>query len=117
MTRRIWLAAALVILATPLVDQAAAQADENTRTVKGLVTDEAERPIRGAVVQLKNTKTLQVKSFFTTPDGKYYFHNLDPNVDYEIKAKYKDTESRTRTVSSFDDRDELIYNFELKLEQ
>ena len=56
-----------------------------------------------------------VKSFFSTSDGDYYFHNLDPNVDYEIKAKYNDATSRTRTVSTFDDRPELIYNFRLKL--
>ena len=90
---------------------------KRTRTVKGLVTDKRENPIRGAVVQLKNTKSLVVKSFFSTPDGEYYFHNLDLSVDYEIKAKYGDFTSRTRTVSTFDDRPELIYNFRLKLSE
>ena len=124
MNRRRWLAllpsAALLTIAA---DPAAAQLfgnkkkkkKEKTRTVKGLVTDERENPIRGAVVQLKNTRTLVVKSFFSTPEGKYYFHNLDPNVDYEIKAKYNDATSRVRTVSTFDNRPELIYNFRIKL--
>ncbi len=120
MTRRKWFISLLAIVALiALGDQALAQKKkkkvERTRTVKGLVTTEAEDPIRGAVVQLKNTRTLQVKSFFTTPEGSYYFHGLDPNVDYEMQAKFDDASSRRRTVSSFDDRVELIYNFKLKV--
>jgi hypothetical protein len=123
MNRRRWLALAplaafLMISADPTAAQlfgGKKKKKERTRTVKGLVTDMRENPIRGAVVQIKNTRTLVVKSFFSTPDGSYYFHNLDPNVDYEIKAKHNDVTSRTRTVSTFDDRLELIYNFRLKL--
>lgn len=88
---------------------------KRTRTVKGLVTDKQENPIRGAIVQLKNTRTLVVKSFFSVSNGSYYFHNLDPNVDYQIKVKHQGNTSRTRTVSAFDVRPELIYNFRLKI--
>jgi hypothetical protein len=93
---------------------ALAQDDRPTRSVKGLVTDENENPIEGAVVQLKNTKSLQVKSFITDRDGSYYFHGLDTNVDYQLNARSGDAVSRTRTVSTFDDRREVVYNFELK---
>ena len=78
------------------------------------MTDEQENPLEGAVVQLKNTKTLQVKSFITDKDGSYYFHGLDTNVDYQLNARMGDAVSRTRTVSTFDDRKEVVYNFELK---
>ena len=118
MKRRKWLISLLAVVALmALGDHALAKKKKvpRTRTVKGLVTTETEAPIRGAVVQLKNTRTLQVKSFFTTPTGSYYFHGLNSNVDYEIKAKYDDAASRTRTVSTFDDRMELIYNFKLKV--
>lgn len=84
-----------------------------TRSVKGEVTDESEDPLRG-VVQLKNTRTLDVKSFHLDPRGKYYFHGLDPNVDYQIKAMAQGYKSRTRTISTFDNRMELNYNFRLK---
>lgn len=84
-----------------------------TRTVKGEVISEAGDPI-SAVVQLKNTKTLNVKSFYANAKGEYYFHGLDLNVDYQIKAFAEGFHERTRTVSTFDDRKELIYNFELK---
>jgi hypothetical protein len=90
---------------------------EPTRTVRGLVTDQAEDPLPGAVVQLKNTRTLQVKSFIVNAQGAYYFHGLDPTVDYEIQARYEEARSRNRTVSSFDNRDEVIYNFKIKTEK
>ncbi len=118
MKRRKWFISLLAVVALiALGDHALAKKKKvpRTRTVKGLVTTEAEDPIPGAVVQLKNTRTLQVKSFFTTPTGSYSFRGLDPNVDYEVKAKYNDAASRTRTVSSFNDRLELIYNFKLKV--
>ena len=87
--------------------------EKPTRSVRGQVTDEAEDGIRG-VVQLKNTRTLVVKSFHTSDEGAYYFHGLDLNVDYEIKAIAVGKQSRTRTISTFDDRTELTYNFKLK---
>jgi hypothetical protein len=87
--------------------------EKPTRTVKGEITDNAEEGLR-AVVQLKNTKTLAVKSFHTNDKGEFYFHGLDLNVDYEIKAIAAGKESKTRTISTFDERTELIYNFQLK---
>ncbi len=91
--------------------------EKPTRSVTGLVWDQIENPIAGAVVQLKNTRTLQVKSFITQEKGSYYFHGLDPNVDYQLTAQYEGVRSRTRTLSTFDDRKEVIYNFKLKLEK
>ena len=91
--------------------------EKPTRSVTGLVWDQMENPIAGVVVQLKNTRTLQVKSFITQEKGSYYFHGLDPNVDYHLTAQYEGVRSRTRTLSTFDDRKEVIYNFKLKLEK
>ena len=89
--------------------------EDPTRSVRGQVTDQYEEGIR-AIVQLKNTRTLDVKSFHTKDSGEYYFHGLDLNIDYELKALAEGKQSRTRTVSSFDSRNELIYNFRLKPE-
>ncbi len=88
--------------------------EDPTRTVKGQVMDEHEVGIR-AVVQLKNLRTQEMKSFHTNDEGKYYFNGLDLGVDYEIKALADGFQSKTRTVSTFDSRTELIYNFELKV--
>ena len=87
--------------------------EDPTRSVKGQVTDEFEEGVRG-IVQLKNTRTSEVKSFHTDDEGKFHFHGLDPNIDYELKALAEGMQSRTRTVSSFDSRKELVYNFKLK---
>jgi hypothetical protein len=109
----VFVGAVLLAVGVPVL----AQEERPTRSVKGLVTDAHENPIEGAVVQLKNTKTLQVKSFITDKDGSYYFHGLDTNVDYQLKARWGEAVSRTRTVSTFDDRKEVVYNFELKVDK
>lgn len=87
--------------------------EDPTRSVRGQVTDEHEEGVR-AIVQLKNTRTRDVKSFHTNDAGEYYFHGLDLSIDYELKALAEGMQSRTRTVSSFDSRTELTYNFKLK---
>jgi hypothetical protein len=110
-----WLLSLLVVAGVAGLGWFALAQDSATRSVKGLVTDQAERPLPEAVVQLKNTKTLQVKSFITDEKGQYYFHGLDPNVDYEVKAQYEGISSRAHTVSSFDAHNEVIYNFALEI--
>jgi hypothetical protein len=69
--------------------------------------------VAGAVVQLKNTKTLQVRSFITKDDGTYYFLGLSPDIDYELHAEYQGASSSTKTLSSFDSRKEAIINLKL----
>ncbi len=109
----------LAILAVaPLgANPAAASKDQRLRTVKGIVTDAQENPLFKAVVQIKNTKTLQVKSFITDEKGAYHFQGLDPDLDYELKAEYGSTASGTRKVTSFDSRREVIINFKLDAKQ
>src|SRR5437867_4203828 len=109
------LAAVVLCLALPLLAQSAK--DRKVRSVQGIVTDAQENPLAKAVVQLKNTKTLQVKSFYTDEKGSYRFHGLDPDLDYELKAEYGNVSSGPRTVSSFDSRREVVINFKLDVKQ
>lgn len=88
--------------------------DANTRHLQGMVNLPDESPAEGAVVKLKNLKTLQVRSYITQKDGKYSFQNLSTNVDYEIRSDYKDLASDTRTLSVFDSRYEPIINLKLE---
>jgi len=60
--------------------------DDKLRIVQGSVLDAQDNAIAGAVVQLKNSKTLQVRSFITQEQGSYQFQGLDPNVDYTLEA-------------------------------
>lgn len=87
-----------------------------TRVVKGIVTDENDNPLNNAVVQLKNTRTLDVRSYYVRADGRYYFSGLDLNTDYEVRAFLDGWQEKTRRVSAFDDRMELFYQLELKPE-
>jgi len=89
------------------------KADEQNRSVKGAVKSADEQSVTGAVVQLKNTKTLQVRSFITKDDGTFYFHGLSPDIDYELKADYQGASSDKKTLSSFDSRKEAIINLKL----
>lgn len=84
-----------------------------TRSVEGVVTDNAETPVEGAVVQLKDTKSLQIRSFITRTNGTYHFHGLSPDVDYELKADHQGKASSQRTLSSFDSRKQAVMNLKL----
>jgi hypothetical protein len=84
------------------------------RPVSGFVTDADGKPVVGAVVQLKNTRTLQVRSFITRDKGDYYFSGLSKDVDYELKAEFSGRSSPTRTLSSFDTKAEPTINLQLK---
>lgn len=88
--------------------------DRTIRNVSGVVTLPDGSPAGGAVVQLKNLKTLQVRSYITREDGKYEFQNLSTSIDYELSATYHDLESRKRTLSVFDTRLDAVVNLKLE---
>lgn len=93
-----------------------AKHEAQLRTVRGVVVDKSsEAAIPSAVVFLKNTRTNAVRSYIADEEGNYRFSGLDPNVDYEIHAEKDGAKSATRTVSSFDNKKEIV--FPLKIER
>ena len=86
-----------------------------TRSVQGTVTGADETAVKGAIVQLKNTKTLQIRSFITQENGAYYFHELNPDHEYELTAEDQKsgTASNTRKLSSFDTQKVATINLKL----
>jgi hypothetical protein len=88
--------------------------DLTVRTLQGVVSLPDESPAEGAVVKLKNLKTLQVRSYITQKDGKYHFQNLSTNIDYEVTSDFREMSSATRTLSVFDSRLEAIINLRLE---
>lgn len=99
--------------AAPLQAQRAKE-DAGTRNVKGTVTDAQDNPVSGAVVQLKDMRSLQIRSFLTTQDGGYHFSGLKTDVDYQVKAEYNGMNSGAKTVSMFDSRKEAVVNLKLE---
>lgn len=89
--------------------------DENsTRTVEGVVQDAGKQPTAGAVVQLKDTKTLQIRSFITQADGRFHFTGLSTNVDYELRAEKAGQHSGTKRVDIFNTHPVININLQLK---
>lgn len=113
MRKLLLLALALVLAGAGM--QLFAQKNQNTtvRAVQGLVTDASGNAVPGAVVHLKNVKTLQIRSFIAKDDGSYAFYGLSTNVDYELRAEYQDTSSDVRTLSVFDSRPKAVINLKL----
>jgi hypothetical protein len=105
----------LMMIALAVLPAADKKGEEgNVRTVQGTVTDAQGAPVDGAVVQIKNLKTLQIRSFITKDGGAFYFHGLSPDVDYELKADFQGASSGTKTLSSFDSRKQAVINLQLK---
>ena len=87
--------------------------DPNVRSLQGYVDDADDKPVAGAVVQLKDTRTLQVRSFITEANGEYRFSGLRTDTDYEIKAEYNGMTSDSRRLSNFDTRKIALVNLKL----
>lgn len=105
-----WLLVLLLLACTP---NGFAQKEGAARSVEGAVSNADDSAAVGAVVQLKNMKTLQVRSFITLEDGTYHFFELSPDVDFELKADFKGASSGSKTLSSFDSRKKAVVNLKL----
>ncbi len=105
------LAITVAVVTSALVPIAQAQA--GTRTLVGFVFDRNDRPLPESIVYLKNTKTLNVKTFIAGNDASYRFPALLPNVDYEVWAEYHGAKSDTKTLSSFDSRPQAHINLKV----
>jgi Carboxypeptidase regulatory-like domain len=106
--------AVLLVLAVAAPAQKKDKNDANTRALAGTVTDPDEKPVTGAVVQLKDMRTLQVRSFISQEDGSYHFSGLKVDNDYQVKADHNERTSGWKTLSVFDARKEPVMNLKLE---
>ena len=83
------------------------------RLLMGRVTDHADNPLPSAVVYLSNPRNRAVKTYIVGPDGVYRFPALSPNIDYEVYAQYNGRKSDTKTVSQFDNRQQVNINLKI----
>ncbi len=83
------------------------------RVVTGTVRDADGTAINGAVVQLKDVRSTQVRSFITQTNGSYHFSGLKLDNDYELQARYNGKTSGWKTLSVFDSRKEPVINLKL----
>ena len=84
-----------------------------TRTVSGMVMDEAENPIKGATVELKDLQTHKVLDIYSQEDGQYQYSDLRFDHDYTVQAAHNGLSSEVRQVSSIDTRWHMVLNLTL----
>lgn len=107
----------LLSTASPYVSRMAAvekDQQDQSRVLTGRVINREEQPVAKAIVYLKNTKTLVIKTYIADNDGTYRFPALLPGVDYEVYAEFNGVRSDTKTVSSFDSRKQFNITLRLK---
>ena len=91
-----------------------AAAQRQYRTLTGHVVGAQDDAIAKAVVYLKNTKTLAVKTYISDDDGSYRFPALSTTVDYEVYAEHNGQRSDTKTLSAFDNRKQVNITLRIK---
>jgi hypothetical protein len=108
-----------VICATGLQaqDTKKKKGEATTRVVQGTVLDAQDKSVVGAVVQLKDMRSLQVRSFITQNNGAYHFSELKVDNDYELRADYSGMTSGWKTLSVFDTRKEPVMNLKMDKKQ
>ena len=103
--------ATTVLPAVAAVPAAAQQRGPVQRIVQGKVTDHANSFIKGAVVYLKDGRS--VKSFIANDQGEYRFGQLAQNTDYEIWAEENGKKSDVKTISSFDSKNHFYIDLKI----
>ncbi|MFM2126359.1 MAG: hypothetical protein RL328_2810 [Acidobacteriota bacterium] len=91
-----------------------AKASASQRAIDGLVMDAMKNPAPRAIVQLKDMKTLSIRSFVAQNDGTFHFAGLKMDTDYELKATLGELSSETKRVSSFESRKVVTVNLQLQ---
>ena len=88
-----------------------------TRTLTGTVLNQNDLALASAVIYLKDTRTLAVRTYISNKDGSYQFGGLAPNQDYELYADYQGERSSTRTLSAFDSRTQPNINLHVNVKK
>ena len=108
------LAMCVALFAVGLLDVSGATRDAPTRTVTGTVTDKLGNALPKAVVEIENTRTMAVASYITEADGHYYFHQLSSDVDYTLRAKYRNLWSKSKLLNKFNTGARITIDLEIQ---
>lgn len=102
-----------VLLTTPAIGYAKKKKEPPTKSIHGHVVDARKKSIVGAKVFVRNVNKKTTTVLITDENGLYAIYGLDPKVDYEVHAEHGKFVSDKRSVSSFLNRFDNVFNFEL----
>ena len=71
------------------------------RVIRGKVYNSGDTPQNGAVVYLKNMKSLEIKTYIAQ-DATYRFGQLGSSEDYQLWAEFGGHKSKVKNISGFD---------------
>jgi hypothetical protein len=92
----------------PMYSKAEKKRMAKFRMVHGIVKDERENPVKGALVNLKNLKTNQTLTDITQTDGKYSFDELSREQDYELSATLSGKTTPVKKLSHYDPQSSIM---------
>lgn len=84
-----------------------------TKSIRGHVADSKKKSIIGAKIFIRNVKKKTTTVLITDESGLYAVYGLDPKEDYEVHAEHGGFVSEKKSVSSFLNRFDNVFNFEL----
>jgi pimeloyl-ACP methyl ester carboxylesterase len=84
------------------------------KTIRGVVEDEQGKPLAGARIFIKDTKTNVTRTATADAKGLYEMKNLAPEVTYDVTAEFKGA-SEKKSVSGLLNRTENLVDFRLKV--
>ena len=73
----------------------------------------AQEVHRGAKVFIRNVNKKTTTVLVTDENGLYAIYGLDPKLDYEVHAEHGKFVSEKKSISSFLERFDNVFNFEL----
>lgn len=84
------------------------------RVLQGVVQDKDGVPLKGATVYLKDDRSKKVRSMTADEKGSFRFVQLSRTAEYEIWATVQDKKSATKSVTSFETRDDITRNLKVE---
>lgn len=84
------------------------------RVLQGTVQDKNGAPVKGAIVFLKDDRSKKVRSMTADEKGAFRFVELSRTAEYEVWATAQDRKSPTKSVTSFETRDDITRNLKIE---